>query len=171
MLSKRRELLQEFNWLSGFVFPYINFVIFLIILLYSSKKSAQKLALKRKEDYENLFREAQAAKEASDKELEFLRERFKNLEVEISKMQANYKKTSQNEVAAIKASAEKMVHQIQEESKRISQNEIANAQKQLTIDLWEKTNQALVEKFQQEFKEEKTQSYTKKALSGLQQLS
>ena len=65
--------MKDFNWIVGFVFPYINFFIFIFLFLKLFKKPIVDAMANRKTAFEQMAAEATKAKEeaeAKSKELD-----------------------------------------------------------------------------------------------------
>ena len=69
--------------LTGIVFPYANFVLFLILLWRFAKKPAKAAAEKKSEEYRLLYEKASASYEEAKERLDGLSDRYSSLEREI----------------------------------------------------------------------------------------
>ena len=69
--------------LTGIVFPYANFILFLILLWRFTKKPAKAASEKKSEEYRLLYEKASASYEEAKERLDCLNDRYSSLEKEI----------------------------------------------------------------------------------------
>ena len=63
---------ELFHWFVEYIVPYLNFLIFLAILVYFAKKPLSHLASKRKSTFEAHFKAASEALESAKKQFDIL---------------------------------------------------------------------------------------------------
>ena len=80
--------MKDFNWIVGFVFPYINFFIFIFLFLKLFKKPIVDAMANRKTAYEQMAAEATKAKEEAEAKSRELDAKLANLTSEIEDIKA-----------------------------------------------------------------------------------
>lgn len=119
--------MEHINWTTGFLFPYINFAIFLFLLIKFAKNPAISAFAKRRENFLKLLDEAnKAKKEAEEKNIE-LKMRLDSLESEVEQIKHRAQQEAMNEARQLVEDAQKLAEHIKLEAQRIAQNELKQA--------------------------------------------
>lgn len=117
--------------LMGIVLPYVNFFIFLVLLVYFAKKPAAVAAKKRQEDFKQLMAEATRAKEEAEARLKQLNAQHSLLANEIEEIKSTFQAVAATEAAKILSDAEAFAANLKQEAHRIAEAELARAKQSL----------------------------------------
>lgn len=117
--------------LMGIILPYVNFAIFIALLIYFARRPAASAARKRREDFESLMAEATKAKEAAELRLKQLTEKQAQLDTEIKDILSSTKAAADLEAAKILSDAERLAEHLKAEARRIAEAEVLRASHEL----------------------------------------
>ena len=117
--------------LMGIILPYVNFAVFVALLIYFARKPAVAAARKRRDDFESLMAEATKAREAAETRLQALTEKQAQLDSEIQEILLSTKAAAENEAAKIVADAERLAEHLKTEARRIAEAEVLRASNEL----------------------------------------
>ena len=123
--------MHHFDWLTGFIFPYINFAIFFILAVKFFRKPLLDMMAKRRVEFENLVNEADKARRDAEAKSQELQHRLTNLDQEIRRIVDEGRTNAEREAAALVAKANSVAEQIQIEVKRTAEAEVKAARDQL----------------------------------------
>tara|TARA_B100000524_G_scaffold341199_1_gene235045 strand:- start:685 stop:1182 length:498 start_codon:yes stop_codon:yes gene_type:complete len=163
--------MDHFDWLKGVVFPYANFTLFLVSLVYLARKPAAAFAKKRSESYQEVYLKAKKEKEDADKANKKLRMRFEALSQELQALRESALKSTEEEVERIMAAGQKVAEHIKEEAKRSAAVEAEEAQEKLRQEVWQTTSQLLAQKVKSNFGENDQNMYIRRGVAKLGELN
>lgn len=123
--------MESNNLLTSVIYPYINFIIFFAICFWAAKKPIKSFFQKRKEEFDNYYKEAFNLKQECEKKHQELQERRKNLDAEINEILESTRKSAQLEADAIVNQAKKLAEHIKQETIRLTQAEIDKKKQEL----------------------------------------
>ena len=158
--------MEHFDWLKGFVFPYINFALFLFLAVKFFKKPIQQALDGRRKDFERLMQEAKSAKDAAEAKNNELKQRLAKLDSEISLMKAKAKEAAETEAKAMLARAQRLSEQLKEEAKRMAEAEVKNARDQLRREIVEEVKGVVTKRLREVSDGEQT-AILKKKISAI----
>lgn len=163
--------MEHFNWLTGFVFPYINFAIFLFLLIKFAKNPAISAFSKRRENFMKLVEEAhKAKKEAEEKNVE-LKTRLASLEQEVATMRDKAQKEAQNEARQMIEDAQKLAEHIKVEANRIAQTELKKAKDDLQMEIVQSVKNSVLAKIRSELTDSEQSAVVDRRVKLLSQMS
>ena len=159
--------MENFNWLVGFVFPYINLLIFIFLFMKLFKKPIISAMSSRRTMYESLVAEATKAKEEAKAKSEELDNKLANLSSEIEGIKSNAINQAKKEADSLIGDAEKLANHLKAEAKRVASAEIAAAKKELEEKLLSSAKAAVIGKLGTELSSEKQKSLAAKEIANL----
>jgi F0F1-type ATP synthase membrane subunit b/b' len=122
---------EHFSWLQSVVYPYTNFVIFLVVLIYFSRAPLRKIAQQRQKDYTDLLNKSLEIQQQAQQQLADLTHRMAGLDRELSDLRARLQEEARLEADKILHKGQAMKAYIGEEAERIRHSELAKAEQQL----------------------------------------
>lgn len=154
----------------GIIFPYANFAIFIAAAIYFFKKPLKTAANKKREDFEKLAAEAQAARAAAEAKLAELQLRQSALVKEISDMLAVSKQTSEAEAVKIVADAEHIAANLREEAKRVAAAEVEKARHLLRSEVVHAVHNSVVARIRNDVTSDQQRSLVHRRIDELKTL-
>ncbi len=127
--------MEHFDWLTGAVFPYINFAIFAFLLVKLAKKPLQSAMATRRQEFLTLMESASRAKADAEARTQVLEERMHGLRSEIEAMTAASIRSAEQEANLLIENATKLAENMRQEAKRTIQTEMVEAQRLLRDEL------------------------------------
>lgn len=140
----------HFDWISGFIYPYLNFSFFLVLLIYFIKKPVKMFAKKKKEDFEKLYLAAKKSKEESELRLKEQVKRFDSLEQEVAELKKQTTTAAEKEAQQIVQKAKDFSEYLKQEAGKISNIELAKAEEVIKKEVWSCAKQVVIEKIKVE---------------------
>ncbi len=163
--------MENFNWLQGFIVPYINFLLFIVLAVIFFRKPLANMAKKRREDFKNNLKLASEAKEAADKKLAEINQRLSQLDQEIKQINERAETEAKKEAQKIIADAEKQAAFLVEEAKRISEAELSQAMIELQDQILHHVKEQLTKKIKSDFSRDQHSAYIQSHLTRLGEVS
>jgi F-type H+-transporting ATPase subunit b len=151
----------------GIIFPYINFSIFLALLIYFARKPAAEAARKRREDFERLMAEATKAKEVAEERLRELTARQAQLDAEVKEIQTTSRVAAEAEAAKIVADAERLAVHFKAEARRIAEAEVLRARQELRQEIVAAVKDSVTQKIKSELTPEAQLTLVKRQVGEL----
>ncbi len=127
--------MEHFDWLKGFVFPYINLFIYLALLYFFGRPAINKLLATKRDTFLKQIQEAQKAKLLAEEQAKVLAVKLASLEKEINTIVTNAKSSAELEAELIIKNAEQLAEHIRTEAKRMAQAEVTSAKESLQKDI------------------------------------
>lgn len=119
-----------FTW-KDWLWPVVNFVILVVVLVFAGRKPAAEYFRKRTEMIERSLKEATEAKELARKTLEEVRSRLQNTDKEINEIISAARKAGEKEKEAIIAEGGKMKEKILEQARANIEFELQKAKEKI----------------------------------------
>ena len=129
-------------------FPFINFMMFLGLLIYWTRNPAKRAARDQHEKYQALIRESHAAKEAAEKAFAAISNRASGFSAEINVIKRDRLRQAEIDAQTIIESATTLAAHMKIEAQRLIEFEIARAKTQLRDELVAKALAVTVERLQ-----------------------
>ncbi len=126
------------NIMQGVFWPYFQFFVFVITLFYIANKPLRNFLEKKRDDFRSKLTEAQEALLVSNRVMDELNNKLKNIDFEISKVRETQLAITQMECEKIIFEAEKTAKSILEESKRAALDLIIRSQQEFKKEIVEK---------------------------------
>lgn len=123
--------MHHFDWLTGALFPYINFAIFLFVLVKFARKPLQQAMSSRREEFVSIVEAANKAKEAAEAQNRELSAKLSNLDSELEGMRLAAVNSAKQDAEHIISSAQKLAELIKVEARNTIETEINAAREQL----------------------------------------
>lgn len=161
--------MENFDWVTGALFPYINFALFCFLAFKLFRNQVQTASAKKHEDYLKLIDQASAAKKSAEEEQSKLNQRLSSLGDEIAKMKEKAKADAEKEAQQIVIDAQRMAEHLRGEAKRIIENEINEARTQLQNEIVGSVKTKVVEQVEKELTPEKHLEVARLKLNKLEQ--
>lgn len=159
--------METFNWVSGVVFPVVNFALFLFILYKFGKKPAADSARKRRDDFEALFNQAQQTKLEAEKKLAEINARLSNLKNEIETLKQQSLEDAQREADKIVNNARELANHFRSEAGRMAEVELLKAEKKLQSEVIEQVKKNVVDKLSRSLNSDQHIELINSRISGL----
>lgn len=144
---------------TGIIFPYANFVLFLVLLWRFTKKPARAAAEKKSEDYKLLYEKASASYEEAKTRLDRLGERYSSLEKEIEAIDKQAKLGAEARSKGLLEEADRMSERLSLEAQQVAQREAVLAKEHLKKELWVKAKGELLDRMKNELTVKKQKEF------------
>ncbi len=131
--------------MSDYIFPFLNFFVFLFLLYWFGRKPLGEMARAKHEAFEKACREANRSREEAERELKLAEQRMAGLEKELTLFKEQARESLEREVQKIAEQGKKQIQHLREEAERFSRTELEAQRKALRQEVWLQT-QSLVEK-------------------------
>lgn len=161
--------MENFNWITGAVFPYINFLMFCFLAFKLFSKQVRTATAKKHEDYLKLIEQATAAKKAAEQEQQRLDQRLNGLGNEISKLKEKAKIDAEKEANLIVLEAQRFAEHVKNEAKRVIENEVNEARSVLKNEIVTSVKIKVVEQIEKELTPERQLEVARLKLNKLEQ--
>lgn len=161
---------DPFHWFVEYIVPYLNFLIFLAILVYFARKPLALLASKRKIAFDTHYKAASDTLNEAKKQLEELQKRNKTLDSEIESLRAAALLEAQNEARRIIEDGKKLASLLLEDAKKMRDAEYLHAQKELEKEALALAKIAVIKKLEKDFDKTKDQKFVEDRLKEMSTL-
>ena len=119
--------MENFDFLNSLVFPYVNWIIFLILATIVLRKSFVNALASKRSAYAELLLKANLAKEEAELQNSELKSRLSKLDREIDEIRTQAIHQAEQEAKALVRGAEQLAEHIEKEARRIAEAEVASA--------------------------------------------
>lgn len=160
--------MDNFDWIKGFVFPYINFAIFLFLALKLFKKPLINMMANKKVEFERLVKEANRAKEEAEKKNAELTERLNRMDREIAEMSDKALKDAKERADDMVAKAELLANHLKEEARRMAEAELVRAKKALRAEIIAEAKAQTIKKIQTDLDDKSQANLVHKKITQLE---
>ncbi len=143
--------MENHDFLMTTLFPYINFIIFFIVLVYIAKKPITAMFAGRRAQFLNSSDEADREKKAALKYKQDLEKIAENLDQELDKIVVQAKENATQRSKEMLEQANKLSAHIVAESKRVAEAELSEAIKLLRTELVVALQDSVKNKIQKDF--------------------
>lgn len=159
--------MSHFDWLSGFVFPYINFLIFVVLLVKFAGKPLRELFGKRKKEFQALVDSARETQRQAEEQLKVLNDRLAGLDQEIQEIKEGARKDAEAEAQKIIEQGKKLAGYMKEEAVRVAEAEVSKAREELQKDILVSVRQKVEEKVRQDMTSDEKKQFIQSQVSRL----
>ena len=160
-------MLSSGNFVMGVVAPYFNFFLFLLVLVYFSRKPLAALALSKKEAFDIGAREATELFARAQTELKETKDRLSQLDEEIAKMKKDARSEAIEEERRQEKESKEAVERVKMDAKRAVASEELRAQEELRREVFLLVRRAVEDKVTATFSEEKQKQLISKRVEEL----
>ncbi len=161
--------MEGFNWLTGFVFPYVNLAIFLFLFVKLFKDPLKTSFSGKKADFVKALEEANSAKEEAMAKQKELNDRLAALDSELEGMRSRAKAQAEDEARRIVEHASSLADNLKKEAERIAQTEVANARREMREDIIESVRKQVAARLKTELDGAKHLEVVRKQLTQIPQ--
>lgn len=162
--------MTQISWLTGVIFPYLNFFLFLFLLWRFAKGPANKAAEKRSEEYKKLYEKASASYEAAKDKLQKVSARLKALQEEIKQIEVQAEKSASQLTEAFRKEAQATALQLDKDAQQLARREALRAKELLQEELWAKAMEELLVRVKSEFTVKKQKEFLWASLTEVNSL-
>jgi len=142
---------EGFNWITGFLFPYMNLALFLYLLVKVLKGPLSGAINRRYEQYNQTLQEANLLKEEAERRSRELETKLTGLDAEIAEIHDRAKRHAEEEAAKIISQAKKLAANLQQEAHHIAATEVQQAREALRSEILQQVRSNIVDKIHSEF--------------------
>lgn len=159
--------MEHFDWAGSFIYPNINFLIFLALSIYFFRGPLATLAATRKNKFEEATRVALQAKEEADQKLAEINVRYAALDAEIKSIKDKAIADAEGEAKRIADSAKELAEHLRNETNQVAKAELQAAKAELRNQILAEVKLAVTGKIEKEFKEANQSAFIKKQINTL----
>ncbi len=146
--------LENIDVFMGIIAPYINFAIFLILAIKFFKKPILTMVSGRKNEYEKLLKEAQAAKAEALVQKQNLDLRLARLNNEIDEIKTSVRHSAELEAKEMVESSRKLAEHLKAEAERLALAQIKNAEESMRSEIVHLVNAKVAERLRRDLSED-----------------
>lgn len=146
--------MEGFNWLTGFIFPHINLLLFLFLLVKIAKGPLNTAMNNRYEQYSKALNDANQAKEEAERRSRELEAKLAGLDAEIAEIHSRAKRQAEEESAKILNQAKQLAEHLKQEAQKIADFEVSQARQRLRQEILSQVHSNIVNKVQSEMGQE-----------------
>ena len=162
---------MNFEWVTGFFVPYINFAIFLFLAFKLFKGPLLGLLQGKKREYEKKLKAFSLAKEEAAARNDGLTKRLADLDRELADMEKAAKRDAEIEGEKILAEARKLSEFIVSEARRLAAAEVEKAKKEINEEILRRVREQVFAKAEQAMSQDHLKQSQSEAISQLKQLN
>jgi F-type H+-transporting ATPase subunit b len=159
--------LENFEFFQSFLFPYINFAIFLTLAIYLLKKPVVNALAKKRSDYLTLLERANLAREEAERRHRELEVQLKNLDAEMTKMRDEMSSLANQEASAILASGGNLAEHLKREARRIAEAEITASKEAIRAEILQQVREKTAEELRRTLDDSRQHQILRQSLSDL----
>lgn len=123
--------MEHFDWISGAVIPYTNFLIFATLLVYFGRKPIAGIVQKRYQDYVDAHALAKQAFQDAAEKNEEIKSKLANLDNEIKELKDIALQNAKHEYDAMMSQAKALGAHIVDEARMIADAEVEMAREEI----------------------------------------
>ena len=123
--------MENFDFLNSFLFPYINWIVFLILATMVLRKPLVNALASKRSAYAELMQKASQAKEEAERRNAELKERLARLDREVDEIRSQARQQAEQEAQSMVLAGEQLAAHLQKEARRIADAEVAAAKLEL----------------------------------------
>lgn len=159
--------MSHFDWLRGFVFPYVNFLVFAVLLVKFAGKPLRELFGKRKREFQALVESAKETQNQARQQLAVLNERLAGLDKEVQDIKDAARRDAEDEARKIIEQGKKLATYMKEEAVRVAEAEISKARDDLQQEILVSVRQKVEEKIRQDMTSDEKKQFMQSQVSRL----
>lgn len=153
------------------VIPYINFIIFLVMLIYFMRKPIAAMFADRRESFLAFSKSAEKKKKEAENINKKLTSQFSELEAHLASIKEKAIQDAEMRSKEMVAQAEKMAANIKTEAEKISDAEVIAAKQIIQDEIVYQVKKATKERIEKDFDHDKHIAYLSKETKKLEGLS
>jgi F-type H+-transporting ATPase subunit b len=119
------------EFLQLYIYPYINFLLFIGILFYAGRKAIQEIFASQKKDFELAYEAGQASLNSARSDQASIIERMNGLELEIKRLRDSSLAVTNSEVNRLREDTNRSIEHLRSDAQRIAKMELEEAQKNM----------------------------------------
>lgn len=142
--------MEGFNWLTGFVFPYLNLMLFLFLASRFLKPPVITAIFKRSRDFKQALEKATFERDAALAKQKELQEKLDSYDTHLAEITDNIKAQSDEEAHAMVNHAEQLAAHIKKEAEKIARAEVDRAREQIRKEIVKEAQERVMQKIRSE---------------------
>ena len=162
--------MEQFDWIKGFVLPYTNFAIFLLLAFKFFKAPLGNILSAKRTDFEEVLKEANKLKLEAEEQSKQLQVRLDRLDEEVEDIRKKAQVQADSEAKEIVKSAEELAEHIRQEAVRMAEAEIKRARQTLQTEILTEVRKNVEAKIRQDVDESKNKDIVNLKMKSLSSL-
>ncbi|GEM_PF-3229365 len=162
--------MENFDFLGSFLFPYINWIVFLVLAYLLFKKPILTILAARRQSFNERVQKANEAKEEAERRHQELQARLAQLDQEIASLTSKGRAAADLEAQAIQSSAEQLAEHLRREARRIAEAEVAAAKVELQREILVQVKAHTIDQVEKSLDAGRHQKVVKQSLASLSQV-
>ncbi len=138
--------MEHFELWYGIVFPYINFFLFFVALVWLARKPLSNMVTKRRQDFDTLVKQSRDAYEKAQAKHAEISKRMAALDKEVSDIKMFTEQAARRDAERIVDDANRLASHLREEARRVADAEVERARQQIRNDIVESVRKAVEER-------------------------
>jgi len=157
---------MHFDLWNGFIYPNINFFLFLFAAVYFFRLPLNNRVLEKKREYEQLVIEAKKAKDEAELKIRTAENRLLGLNEEIEEMEKRAFRRIEQDSKQISDETKKITEDLQKEFEQMSHAQLQFLEKKLHREILTKVRQQVVLTLDKTLNDQRQQEFVRKKLQG-----
>jgi len=162
---------EHFDWVRGFIFPYLNFLLFVVGLVFFARKPLSGLFQKRRQEFEQLVASAREAQQKAEEQLRQLNERLAGLDDEVAAIRDGARQAAEEEARKIIEQGEALARYMKDEAVRVAEAEVDRARKNLQEEVLVAVRRQVSDKIRQDMTQDEKKQYIQSQVNRLRAVS
>ena len=163
--------MEHFDWVRGFIFPYLNFLLFVVGLVFFARKPLSGLFQKRRQEFEQLVASAREAQQKAEEQLRQLNERLAGLDDEVAAIRDGARQAAEEEARKIIEQGEALARYMKDEAVRVAEAEVDRARKNLQEEVLVAVRRQVSDKIRQDMTQDEKKQYIQSQVNRLRAVS
>lgn len=163
--------MEHIDPIKSILLPYLNFAIFLGLLIYFARKPLIKMAQEKRQKFESAQAQALAAKNIAVAKSNELSQRIASLESDVQRIREQTKQDAQKESDRLIASAHELAKNLEVEADRMVQAELLRSKENLREEIVSAVKKTIIERVAHDLTTDKQRSLVRKQMETLTQLT
>ena len=159
--------MESFNWLTGFVFPCINFFLFMILLVRLAKKPLLGLLGAKRQEFLELLASAQQVRAEAEARLRELNQRLAGLDKELAQIKELARQEAEQEARIIVEKGREIASFTKEEACRLAHAELEKARSDIQAQILSAVRGQVEEKIRQDMTISEKEQYLRSQIGRL----
>ena len=146
--------MEHFELWYGIVFPYINFLIFFVALVWFARKPLANMVSKRRQDFDVLVKQSREAHEKAKAKHAEISKRMATLDKEVADIKNFTEEAARRDAERIVEDANRLASHLREEARRVADAEVERARQQIRSDIVESVRKVVEERIVKDLSKE-----------------
>lgn len=163
--------MEHIDPIKSVLLPYINFAIFLGLLIYFARKPLAKLAQDKRLKFDAALAEAKAAHVAAEEKSKGLSQKLASLDRDVQRIREQTKHDAEKESERLIASAHELAKNLESEAVRVAQGELVKSREGLRQEIVDAVKKTIIERVTHDLTPDKQRDLIHKQMELLQSLA